>query len=616
MVSVALLSTPWPLFNRPSIQLGALKAFLRREVRGIFVDAHHVYLGIAGTLGYDLYNRISVRTWLSEAVYGALLYPERQDIISRLWHKRPSRPRKPGFDEICRVVREASKAFIAGRDWKAYQLVGFSVCFGQLTSALYFARKIRERAPSLKIVFGGSSCAGDLGRSFLRAFPDIDFIISGEGEEPLAHLARWVASPGASDLPAPMAGLFFSGDDGSIPSEKSSQVPGLDDLPLPDYEDYFRQLDSLAPRKHFFPEIPVEISRGCWWRKPSPLYHHRGCAFCNLNLQWKGYRAKSRKRIISELKTFAERYRVLSVSFMDNLLPMDQSVTLFQGIAQLGKDLRLFGEIRGTASLAELAAMGSAGMAEVQVGIEALSTGLLRKINKGTTVIENLEMMRNCEASDMPTLLANLITQFPGSDEKDVEETLINLAFARPFRPLKVVPFWLGYGSPVWNAPARFGIKKVYNHPLYSRLFPPQVMGTLLLMIQDYRGSLKAQDRLWQPVKKAVKAWEKAYSGLHRGAKSRPILSYSDGGDFLIISERRYASEDMNHRLKGSSREIYLFCEHARSTAEIVGRFGGLGEEKVLPFLNMMVEKKLMFREGERYLSLAVPLRGYMRRRA
>jgi len=74
-------------------------------------------------------------------------------------------------------------------------------------------------------------------------------------------------------------------------------------------------------------------------------------------------------------------------------------------------------------SLKELTAMGSAGMAEVQVGIEALSICLLRKINKGTTVIENLEMMRNCEASDMPTLLANLITQFPGSDEKDVEET-------------------------------------------------------------------------------------------------------------------------------------------------------------------------------------------------
>ena len=44
---------------------------------------------------------------------------------------------------------------------------------------------------------------------------------------------------------------------------------------------------------------------------------------------------------------------------------------------------------------------------------------------------------------------------------------------------------------------------------------------------------------------------------------------------------------------------------------EIVERFAGFGEEKILPFLNMMVDKRLMFREGERFLSLAVPVRGF-----
>jgi hypothetical protein len=44
-------------------------------------------------------------------------------------------------------------------------------------------------------------------------------------------------------------------------------------------------------------------------------------------------------------------------------------------------------------------------------------------------------------------------------------------------------------------------------------------------------------------------------------------------------------------------------------------RYPGFGEEKVLPFLAMMVDKKLMFREGQRYLSLAVPMRGYAKSR-
>ena len=56
---VLLLSTPWPLYNRPSIQLGALKAFLRKEHPGIGVDAHHFYLQLAKTIGYERYREIS-----------------------------------------------------------------------------------------------------------------------------------------------------------------------------------------------------------------------------------------------------------------------------------------------------------------------------------------------------------------------------------------------------------------------------------------------------------------------------------------------------------------------------------------------------------------------------
>jgi len=70
----------------------------------------------------------------------------------------------------------------------------------------------------------------------------------------------------------------------------------------------------------------------------------------------------------------------------------------------------------------------------------------------------------------------------------------------------------------------------------------------------------------------------------------------------------------MTHRLRGSSRQIYLFCEKNRSLSEIAGRFPGFGQEKILPFLNLMVDKKLMFREGERFLSLAVPIRGFIKK--
>jgi uncharacterized Fe-S cluster-containing radical SAM superfamily protein len=62
----------------------------------------------------------------------------------------------------------------------------------------------------------------------------------------------------------------------------------------------------------------------------------------------------------------------------------------------------------------------------------------------------------------------------------------------------------------------------------------------------------------------------------------------------------------MTHRLTGKSRAIYLFCSRHRSLKRIVGQFPTLSEDKILPFLRMMVDKKVMFEENGRYLSLAV----------
>ena len=397
MKKIALISTPWPLFNRPSIQLGALKAFVKEKLPHIQVDSHHVYLSIAAALGYDLYAKISESTWLAEPLYATLLYPDRVVTIERFWQKRSSKlglAEKPNFRELCSKIKEHSSRIIDLQGWENYLLVGFSICFGQLSSTLWFINEIRRRAANIKIVVGGPACAGDMGKSLLRSFPEIDFVIQGEGELPLVHLVRSFEVFQGYAPEAPIPGLisrhFHTGP------ETVSQVPNLDELPIPEYDDYFRHLKSLAPENTFLPKIPMEISRGCWWRKKVESNGSSGCAFCNLNLQWHGYRAKSHNRSIKELEALIKKYQILSISFMDNLLPSKGLEQLFKRIQQVGKDLRLFSELRATTSSGILAAMGGAGMYEVQVGIESLSSMLLRKLNKGTTATDNMEIMKNC----------------------------------------------------------------------------------------------------------------------------------------------------------------------------------------------------------------------------
>jgi len=608
---IVLVSTPWPLHNRPSIQLGMLKAYLRQQIPDLRVHAFHAYLKVAETVGYNVYRAISERTWLAETVYGALLHPERSEGIGKIFSREARGKAEFGrmdFEALTDRVRDISETLINRVDWGAYGLAGFSICLCQLTSALYFIKRVKQRFPGLPIVIGGSVFAGESILHLLEVFPEIDFAVNGEGERPLSQLVAHLKARRKPEDVSGIPGLFTRTSAKDKTPVSRSQMETLTGLPRPDYDDYFHLLKTFSPEKAFFSTLPAEISRGCWWRRSREDGKSAGCAFCNLNLQWDGYRAKSPKQVVSEIDDLTTKYRTLSVAFMDNLMPVKASKEIFGQLGQLDKDFRFFGEIRASTPRDVLAAMQGAGVREVQIGIEALSTGLLKKLNKGTTAIQNLEIMKNCEGLGIANV-SNLILNFPGSDRQDVDETLRILEFALPFRPLRFVHFWLGLGSPVWKDPSAFGVKAVFNHPYYAVLFPADVVRSIPFMIQAYRGDIGHQRRLWKPVREKIRAWKKMYHAIHAGHGHSPILSFRDGGDFLMIRQKRADGEPLTHRLTGTSRAIYLHCQEHRPLKSLLAHFPRVAEDKMVPFLKMMVDKKLMFEENQYYLSLAVPVR-------
>ncbi|UCD31327.1 MAG: RiPP maturation radical SAM C-methyltransferase [Desulfobacterales bacterium] len=606
---LVLVSAPWPLFNRPSIQLGTLKAYLRSRFADLQVDAHHVYLQVAEAIGYQDYQMISERTWIAETVYGALLYPERFDRIKTLFLRQTAkkpRLKEIGFEALVSRVKNVSKSYIQSIDWQEYRIAGFSISLCQLTASLYFIKQIKTWSPDLFIVVGGSTFAGSAAQNLFTMFPEIDAVVNGEGERPLSRLVDCLlASDDRRKIPA-IPGIITHESLTKETSSSFSQMATLAKLPFPDFDDYFDLLKSFDPRKTFFPTLPIEISRGCWWRPPREAGKSKRCAFCNLNLQWNGYRSKKTKQVVSEIDHLTQKHGTLSVAFTDNLLPLKGSKDIFNHLSKLGKDFEFFGEIRATATRVDLAAMKKAGMREVQIGIEALSSRLLKKLKKGTTTIQNIEIMKHCEMLGIVNS-SNLIFYFPSSDREDVAATLRNLEFVLPYRPLKSVPFWLGLGSPVWLDPKAFGLKAVFNHRNYAAIFPPHVFKAMLFIIQGYRGDLVRQRKLWQPVKKKLEQWEKTYALLHNNPWHEPILSFRDGRNFMIIRQKRLQKDPMLHRLEGPSRAIYLFCRNHQAIKTIIDRFPTIAADKIESFLRMMVDKKLMFAEKNRYLSLAVP---------
>ncbi|MCK7504476.1 MAG: RiPP maturation radical SAM C-methyltransferase [Desulfobacterales bacterium] len=465
----ALVSPPWPLYTRPSIQLGALKAFVRSRFPAVEVAAHPLYLRVAEAIGYRVYHAVSGAHLDRRGGRRRPALPERRERAARLFRREAAGAaalKGVDFDALAAQLQRAMDAWIASVAWEGVRLVGFSSVLCQLTACLYLIGRLKQAHPHLTTVIGGPALSAHSAGAALELFPHLDAVVVGEGELPLAHLVQHHVVDGLG-LPAipPAAGIFTRTHRSPAAAEgRLYQMESLDRLPVPDYDDYFALLSSFAPDSRFFPTLPVEFSRGCWWKRSAGSAS--GCRFCNLNLQWRGYRAKSAKRAVAEVEHLTRRHRVLSVAVVDNVLPRTETAEILRGLAGLGRDLSLFAELRATTPADELACMPAAGLRRVQVGIEALSTRLLRKLHKGTTAIQNLEIMKRCEQLGIVNL-ANLILDFPSSDDEDVRETLRAIEFARAYRPPKPVAFWLGLGSPVWSDPE--GLRPV------PRRQPPQL---------------------------------------------------------------------------------------------------------------------------------------------
>lgn len=580
-MNIALISPPWPLFNRPSIQIGALKAFLDENLQGSKTYCFHPYLKIAEAVGFDTYHLISQSSWASESVFSSLLFPENKkakELFYRSLKQRfKAKNNNLNFKEISKACKTVADEYIKSFNFSSFELIGISICLNQFTSGLYFAKKIKSLWPHVKIVLGGASVSGEIGPSVKEVFPFVDFIINGEGEAPLLKLCLDIKEGKAPE----------------ITNEEKRQIKDLNTLPPPNYDHYFKELFSIKGASGIQVVLPIEASRGCWWGK---------CTFCNLNLQWNGYRAKSDNKIAQEVDFLCKRYDQIDFAFMDNCLPKKGAAKIFKALYSHKRDYCFFAEIRASHSLNELKEMKRAGLKDLQVGIEALSTSLLNRLQKGATTIKNLAVMRHCKELGI-NLQSNLITEFPGTTYEEIEETLKNLEFAWPLFILKPVSFWLGLESPVYVNSKDFNIKTVRPHRYYNHLFPKDYNKRLIPLIFEYSGDKTLQKDLWRPVYKKLKDMEAQQKSLNH---KEPFLSYRDAGHFLMIRQVLPNGQILKHKLTNISRKIYLDCMEPKRLDYIFNLAPHIPKQKIEAFINNLHSKHIIFREKDEVLSLAI----------
>jgi ribosomal peptide maturation radical SAM protein 1 len=584
---IALVSMPWTIFNRPSIQIGALKAYT--ETHSEFqIDGFHPYLQLAQAIGIETYHTIAADGWAGEAIFSSLLFPEQTNEAEKLFRKAIGKQTIPDFNTLVEQTRSICSSWLDSIDWQDYMAIGFTLCFNQLLPSLYMATELKKDFAPIPVIFGGSSCGGELGRSLLKCFPKIDYIVDGEGEIPFLQLLHYLEDP---TEPFPQRVLNRVPEKNTTPSP---EVEDLSTLPVPDYTPYFEDMKNLFPDMPFIPEIPLEFSRGCWWNK---------CTFCNLNLQWHQYRWKKAENMLVELQKLATSHQSLDFCFTDNALPPREAGTFFTTLKNAPIDLHFFAEIRATTNTTTLQHYRQAGLNVIQVGIESFSSSLLAVMKKGVSAIENVAIMKYAAQAGIE-LEGNLIVEFPGSTREQVEQTLATLDYVLPFKPLSTATFFLGHGSPVSDCPKHYGINSIIQHRKNKVLFPKQVLKDLHLLAGEYRGDRTFQRRLWKEVRIKVDQWHDFHNS--RKKENIPPLTYRDGSTFIIIRQEQPKGPVLRHRLTGTSREIYLFLDRIRTFEEVCNHFQTFKPDVLKRFIDQLYLKKLLFKENEKILSLAL----------
>ena len=313
--------------------------------------------------------------------------------------------------------------------------------------------QVKRAQPEVITAMSGANCEDEMARRIASLGAPIDYIFSGECESAFAEFLRRVVT--GQPLPSDCV-------------VRGQVCSDLDSLPEPSFEDYFAQLDNALPSCREDNEVwlPYESSRGCWWGA------RQHCTFCGVNDETMAFRQKSPDHVIAGARRLLLRYPTRRLGMIDNILPHSYFRTVLPRLAQELPPVQIFYEAKSNLNLEQVQLMRSAGIVQIQPGIEALSSSLLHRMKKGVLARQNLALLRYARATGLGVAW-NLLYGFPGDQLEDYNSTLALIPLIHHLPPPNGT-YLLGLDrfSPYANDPVAYGISDLEPTPSYACAFP------------------------------------------------------------------------------------------------------------------------------------------------
>lgn len=631
---VILISMPWTIVRAPSIQLGLLKSIL--DSHGIKTQSAHLYLeffnfiarrmhreqvsidkfeSFGGNLGEWTFSIFPFRIPINDDEIREVLFRQgySKEWVNFAFHLRDL---TPVFLEQCVDMILAASP----------RIVGFSTTFQQNVPSLVLSKMLKSVRPDLRIVFGGANCEGLMGEALHRCFPWIDVVVRGEGERVVPSLFRELLDESPVSR---QPGLCFrqgceevicedvvidDREERPITISVSSATPKglktdqlgsngpfpMDLIPLPTYDDYFQRL-ARGPLGERGEQVwlPYESARGCWWA----IKHV--CTFCAANSQYLSFRSRTPVKVAKDVVNLSRRYGSRRVWFVDNIMEERYLRELFPLLRRT--PVPMFVETRAHVSKEQLKTMREAGVVMVQLGIESFSSLILKLMEKGTTAIQNIRVLKWCAEFGIHAFY-NIIYGFPGEAPEEYErmaDAVQSLTHLEP--PNFPVRLRLDRFSPYHRDPDSYGIEILGPYQIRRLTYNLPVDEIEKL---EYFFSFRYKDGR-NPETYVRTFIQNCALWKQNWRRNVCSLSYHQTPHGLRIYDTRWNTEDKVYELDVAAASLYLACE-AGTTARKAWETLSVAQQQqfsvqdVANTLMVMSQRRLMFADDGRFLALAI----------